>query len=263
MPTWRSKNGRSPGPRPRTLHPAATSLQTTYSRSSTHSDYAERSCPSRGPHPPPHGRHNGDVRIRGRALFDPGPAARRDHLQGSPRRADDPAAGRVGHAAAGDVILDPDTAVQGALRRLFTTFEATGSASACVKAFNTDGLAFPWRHRACPRKGDLDWKPLAAPRRPARTAQPPLRRRVHFRPAPRPEAARRQDDHHQAAARGMDRVHPRRPPRIHHHGTVRGQPRTGWPPTPPRTALTAPPGHPAKAPRCCRASSSAAAAATG
>jgi DNA invertase Pin-like site-specific DNA recombinase len=61
---------------------------------------------------------------------------------------------------AGHVILDPDTAVQGALKHLFATFEATGSASACVKAFNTDGLNFPWRHRAGPRKGELDWKPL-------------------------------------------------------------------------------------------------------
>src|SRR5436190_10639844 len=37
--------------------------------------------------------------------------------------------------AAGHVILDPDTAIQGALRHLFTTFEATGSATAVVKAF--------------------------------------------------------------------------------------------------------------------------------
>ena len=58
----------------------------------------------------------------------------------------------LAYDAAGHVTLDPDTAVQGALRRLFTTFAATGSASACVKAFNTDGLAFPWRHRAGPRK---------------------------------------------------------------------------------------------------------------
>src|SRR5271165_1566641 len=66
----------------------------------------------------------------------------------------------LAYDAAGHVTLDPDTAVQGALRRLFTTFEAAGSASACVQAFNTDGLTFPWRHRAGPRKGELDWKPL-------------------------------------------------------------------------------------------------------
>jgi DNA invertase Pin-like site-specific DNA recombinase len=63
--------------------------------------------------------------------------------------------------AAAQVILDPDTAVQGALRHLFATFQATGSATACVKAFNTAGLSFPWRHLSGPRKGELDWKPLA------------------------------------------------------------------------------------------------------
>jgi DNA invertase Pin-like site-specific DNA recombinase len=66
----------------------------------------------------------------------------------------------LAYDAAGHVVLDPDTAVQGALRRLFAAFEATGSASACVKAFNAEGLTFPWRHRAGPRKGELDWKPL-------------------------------------------------------------------------------------------------------
>src|SRR6201994_733393 len=65
------------------------------------------------------------------------------------------------HDAAGHVVLDPDTAVRDALTHLFATFEATGSATACVKAFNSAGLLFPWRHRAGPRKGELDWKPLA------------------------------------------------------------------------------------------------------
>ncbi len=63
--------------------------------------------------------------------------------------------------AAGHVILDPDTAVRGAVARLFATFEATGSATACVKAFNNAGLLFPWRHLKGPRKGETDWQPLA------------------------------------------------------------------------------------------------------
>ncbi len=67
----------------------------------------------------------------------------------------------LAYDAAGHVILDPDTAVRGALAHLFATFAATGSATACVKAFNTAGLSFPWRHRAGPRKGEIDWKPLA------------------------------------------------------------------------------------------------------
>ena len=67
----------------------------------------------------------------------------------------------LAYDTAGHVIPDPDTAVRGALAHLFTTFAATGSATACVKAFNAAGLSFPWRHRAGPRKGEIDWKPLA------------------------------------------------------------------------------------------------------
>ena len=63
--------------------------------------------------------------------------------------------------AAGHVALDADTAVRGAVARLFATFEATGSATACVKAFRAGGLLFPWRHLKGPRKGEIDWKPLA------------------------------------------------------------------------------------------------------
>ena len=63
--------------------------------------------------------------------------------------------------AAGHVIPDPGTAVRGAVAHLFATLAATGPATACVKAFNTAGLSFPWRHRAGPRKGEIDWKPLA------------------------------------------------------------------------------------------------------
>jgi len=62
--------------------------------------------------------------------------------------------------AAGHVILDPDTAIQGAVRHLLSTFEATGSATACVKAFRAAGLTFPWRHKKGPRKGEVDWQPL-------------------------------------------------------------------------------------------------------
>jgi len=62
--------------------------------------------------------------------------------------------------AAGHVILDPDTAIQGAVRHLLATFEAAGSATAVVKAFNAAGLSFPWRHEKGPRKGEVDWQPL-------------------------------------------------------------------------------------------------------
>jgi hypothetical protein len=61
---------------------------------------------------------------------------------------------------AGNVALDPDTAVQHALRHLFETFERTGSARAVVHAFKTDGLLFPVRVRTGERKGELAWMPL-------------------------------------------------------------------------------------------------------
>jgi DNA invertase Pin-like site-specific DNA recombinase len=66
----------------------------------------------------------------------------------------------LAYDAAGHVVLDPDAAIQGAVRHLLATFEATGSATAIVKAFNAAGLTFPWRHRKGPRKDEVDWQPL-------------------------------------------------------------------------------------------------------
>jgi DNA invertase Pin-like site-specific DNA recombinase len=62
---------------------------------------------------------------------------------------------------AGKVVLDPDRAVQDALRHLFSTFARTGSARAVVSAFHHDGLLFPSRIRKGARKGELAWNELA------------------------------------------------------------------------------------------------------
>jgi DNA invertase Pin-like site-specific DNA recombinase len=59
------------------------------------------------------------------------------------------------------VVLDPDRAVQDALRHLFATFARTGSARAVVYAFNHDGLLFPSRIRKGARNGELAWNELS------------------------------------------------------------------------------------------------------
>jgi DNA invertase Pin-like site-specific DNA recombinase len=61
---------------------------------------------------------------------------------------------------AGNVVLDPDTGVQQAIRHVFSLFSRTGSARATVQQFNADGLLFPVRMRTGARKGELAWMPL-------------------------------------------------------------------------------------------------------
>lgn len=61
---------------------------------------------------------------------------------------------------AGNVVLDPDTSVQHAIRHLFATFQRTGSARAVVQTFNGERLLFPTRVRTGECKGELAWMPL-------------------------------------------------------------------------------------------------------
>lgn len=63
--------------------------------------------------------------------------------------------------AAGRVVLDPDKQVQETVRLLFHTFSRTGAAAATVKHFRQQGLLFPTRISAGPRKGELTWAPLS------------------------------------------------------------------------------------------------------
>ena len=134
---------------------------------------------------------------------------------------------------AGHVILDPDTAVRKAVAHLFATFAATGSATACVKAFNAAGLSLPLAAPDGTAQGRDRLEAAGPPRRAADPAQSPLCRRVHLRPAPRHQAAWREVVPHRAAPPGMDLLHPQRAPGIHHPGAIRRQPR------PPRPANAA------------------------
>jgi DNA invertase Pin-like site-specific DNA recombinase len=61
---------------------------------------------------------------------------------------------------AGNVVLDPDTGVQDAIRHVFALFTRTSSARAAVQQFNAAGLLFPVRVRTGAHKGELAWMPL-------------------------------------------------------------------------------------------------------
>ena len=58
------------------------------------------------------------------------------------------------------MTLDPDAGVRDAVRLLFGTFTATGSAFGVVRAFREQQLTFPARHRRGPRRGELFFQPL-------------------------------------------------------------------------------------------------------
>ena len=57
----------------------------------------------------------------------------------------------------GRIVLDPDEAVQEAIRLVFTLFEQTNSALAVVSHFATHQLRFPTRQWGGARAGELEW----------------------------------------------------------------------------------------------------------
>ncbi len=58
------------------------------------------------------------------------------------------------------IILDPHQQVQASIHFLFQTFEQTGSASATVRVFREQKVAFPGRVRSGARRGELTWGAL-------------------------------------------------------------------------------------------------------
>jgi hypothetical protein len=63
----------------------------------------------------------------------------------------------VVYDTAGRVGLDPDRQVQETLRTFFQTFRRTGSATATVKAFRDQQIAFPRRARYGAHQGETLW----------------------------------------------------------------------------------------------------------
>jgi DNA invertase Pin-like site-specific DNA recombinase len=60
----------------------------------------------------------------------------------------------------GRIVLDPDEAVQQAIRLVFALFDEAGSALAVVQHYATHHLRIPTRHWGGPRDGELSWEPL-------------------------------------------------------------------------------------------------------
>lgn len=58
---------------------------------------------------------------------------------------------------AGHVVLDPDQQIQASVRLLFETYRQTGSASATVRRFTSEGWSFPQRIRRGLGKGEVLW----------------------------------------------------------------------------------------------------------
>ncbi|MFI6686574.1 recombinase family protein, partial [Streptomyces sp. NPDC050485] len=63
--------------------------------------------------------------------------------------------------SADKVVLDPDSAVVQSIRQVFDAFDAVGSASGVVKAFNQEGLLLPRRLVSGPDRGTIVWGPIA------------------------------------------------------------------------------------------------------
>lgn len=59
-----------------------------------------------------------------------------------------------------EVILDPDSQVQEALKTFFNTFERLGSAMSTVRYFQQNNIKFPRQIRSGVYKGELAWRDL-------------------------------------------------------------------------------------------------------
>ena len=91
---------------------------------------------------------------------------------------------------AGKVVLDPDRGVQDAIAAPVHHVRPHRLGARGRAAFNRDGLLFPGRIRTGRAQGRAGLDPAAALAGAAHPAQPPLRRRVRLRPAPRPARPR-------------------------------------------------------------------------
>ncbi len=128
--------------------------------------------------------------------------------------------------SAGKVVLDPDRAVQDALRHLFADIrqDRIGARGGLCVQPRRAAVPQPDPQRRAQRRARVERaEPLASAQN---AAQPAVCRRVRVWPAPDPESAQRDHQLAGAAPRAMDRTDPRRAPGLSHLGAVRAQPAT-------------------------------------
>ena len=187
---------------------------------------------------------------------------RRAAVQGPPRRAADAPAGRAGLRPAPARSCSTLTAACSTRSPTCSpSSPAPAQPAPWCRTFNADGLLFPVRVRTGDRKGDLAWMPLQH-WRVLRTLHNP-RYAGAFAYGRRRDAHRRQRQDQPSTPCPASNGSPSSPtptPVTSAGNNTKPTSSCCWP-TPAPAAPTAPPARPAKAPRCCRAWPSAAAAA--
>ena len=125
---------------------------------------------------------------------------------------------------AGKVVLDPDLAVQEAIRQFFETFRRTASATATVRSFRERSLLFPRRLllRPTPRRTGLGRTAAPSDAEPAEESS--LCRRLCLWALSDDEDAAGNRDPAPSSPRTVGHPHPRRPPRLHHLERLRAEP---------------------------------------
>ena len=107
---------------------------------------------------PPPGRHNGDVRIRGRTVPDPAADAGRKRAKAERGELILPLPVGYVRRPSGEAVLDPDEQAQHVVRLVFSTFQRLGTLNAVLRYLAGHEVQLPVRARSGPAKGELEWR---------------------------------------------------------------------------------------------------------
>ena len=122
----------------------------------------------------------------------------------------------------GAVVLDPDAQVRETIAHFFETFARVGSAHQTVKAFRDEGLRFPSRLRA-PAAGVI-FRPLTASAAMRTLCNPRYAGAYAYGQRVYGRTIEGKKTREEARERRLARLHPQRPPWLHHLGPIPGEP---------------------------------------